>query len=102
VVGGHCRATLCCVQWRLVWLLRSERRWCPIPADTQGQGGYARDAPTWASQGTYRLCPAAPAAAPDVWRRLGRLFPNGSHEVTVLIKVRPSQGGACSLFVSSR
>lgn len=33
--------------------------------------------------------PTAPAAAPDVWRRLGSVFPNGSHEVTVLIKVRP-------------
>lgn len=34
------------------------------------------------------LPPAAPAAAPDVWRRLGPAFSNGSREVTVLIKVK--------------
>lgn len=40
----------------------------------------------WGLPFTYSTPEAAPAAAPDVWRRLGRLFPNGSHEVTVLIK----------------
>ncbi|OXB82169.1 UNVERIFIED_CONTAM: hypothetical protein H355_009048 [Colinus virginianus] len=40
----------------------------------------------WSLPLTYSTPEAAPAAAPDVWRRLGRLFPNGSHEVTVLIK----------------
>ncbi|XP_021260633.1 interleukin-23 receptor isoform X2 [Numida meleagris] len=40
----------------------------------------------WSLPFTYSTPEAAPAAAPDVWRRLGRLFPNGSHEVTVLIK----------------
>lgn len=40
-----------------------------------------------------RMCarvpsPAAPAAAPAVWRRLGPALPDGSREVTVLIKVR--------------
>ncbi|XP_072199634.1 interleukin-23 receptor [Excalfactoria chinensis] len=40
----------------------------------------------WGPPFTYSTPEAAPAAAPDVWRRLGRQFPNGSHEVTVLIK----------------
>ncbi|XP_052522821.1 interleukin-23 receptor isoform X1 [Tympanuchus pallidicinctus] len=40
----------------------------------------------WGLPFIYSTPEAAPAAAPDVWRRLGRQFPNGSHEVTVLIK----------------
>ncbi|XP_064310932.1 interleukin-23 receptor [Phalacrocorax carbo] len=41
---------------------------------------------TWSNPFLYTTPEAAPAAAPDVWRRLGPVFPNGSHEVTVLIK----------------
>ncbi|KAM9186531.1 interleukin-23 receptor [Mergus octosetaceus] len=40
----------------------------------------------WSPPFMYTTPEAAPAAAPDVWRRLGSVFPNGSHEVTVLIK----------------
>ncbi|KAM9283315.1 interleukin-23 receptor [Morus bassanus] len=41
---------------------------------------------TWSTPFLYTTPEAAPAVAPDVWRRLGPVFPNGSHEVTVLIK----------------
>ncbi|XP_068547277.1 interleukin-23 receptor isoform X1 [Anas acuta] len=44
---------------------------------------------TWSPPFMYTTPEAAPAAAPDVWRRLGSVFPNGSHEVTVLIKPLP-------------
>ncbi|XP_065698737.2 interleukin-23 receptor [Patagioenas fasciata] len=40
----------------------------------------------WSTPFLYSTPEAAPAVAPDVWRRLGPAFPNGSHEVTVLIK----------------
>ncbi|XP_062437539.1 interleukin-23 receptor [Rhea pennata] len=43
----------------------------------------------WSSPFLYTTPEAAPAAVPDVWRRLGPAFPNGSHEVTVLIKPLP-------------
>ncbi|XP_035420286.1 interleukin-23 receptor [Cygnus atratus] len=43
----------------------------------------------WSPPFVYTTPEAAPAAAPDVWRRLGPVFPNGSHEVTVLIKPLP-------------
>ncbi|KAM6079794.1 interleukin-23 receptor isoform 2-T2 [Theristicus caerulescens] len=43
----------------------------------------------WSTPFLYTTPEAAPAAAPDVWRRLGPAFPNGSHEVTVLIKPLP-------------
>ncbi|XP_054689606.1 interleukin-23 receptor isoform X1 [Grus americana] len=44
---------------------------------------------TWSTPFLYTTPEAAPAVAPDVWRRLGPAFPNGSHEVTVLIKPLP-------------
>ncbi|XP_019327455.1 PREDICTED: interleukin-23 receptor [Aptenodytes forsteri] len=44
---------------------------------------------TWSTPFLYTTPEAAPAVAPDVWRRLGPVFPNGSHEVTVLIKPLP-------------
>ncbi|XP_050757355.1 interleukin-23 receptor [Gymnogyps californianus] len=44
---------------------------------------------TWSPPFLYSTPEAAPAAAPDVWRRLGPAFPNGSREVTVLIKPLP-------------
>ncbi|XP_063200110.1 interleukin-23 receptor [Chroicocephalus ridibundus] len=40
----------------------------------------------WSTPFLYTTPEAAPAVPPDVWRRLGPSFPNGSHEVTVLIK----------------
>ncbi|XP_065529152.1 interleukin-23 receptor isoform X5 [Lathamus discolor] len=40
----------------------------------------------WSSPFLYTTPEAAPTAAPEVWRRLGPAFRNGSHEVTVLIK----------------
>ncbi|XP_041254244.1 interleukin-23 receptor [Onychostruthus taczanowskii] len=40
----------------------------------------------WSPPFLYRTPEAAPAAAPAVWRRLGRALPDGSREVTVLIK----------------
>ncbi|XP_039567790.1 interleukin-23 receptor isoform X2 [Passer montanus] len=40
----------------------------------------------WSPPLLYRTPEAAPAAAPAVWRRLGRALPDGSREVTVLIK----------------
>ncbi|XP_010559840.1 PREDICTED: interleukin-23 receptor [Haliaeetus leucocephalus] len=40
----------------------------------------------WSTPFLYTTPEAAPAAAPDVWRRLGPAFSNGSREVTVLIK----------------
>ncbi|KAJ7401482.1 interleukin 23 receptor [Pitangus sulphuratus] len=43
----------------------------------------------WSPPFLYTTPEAAPAAAPDIWRRLGPAFPNGSHEVTVLIKPLP-------------
>ncbi|KAM6263521.1 interleukin-23 receptor isoform 2-T2 [Spheniscus humboldti] len=43
----------------------------------------------WSTPFLYTTPEAAPAVAPDVWRRLGPVFPNGSHEVTVLIKPLP-------------
>ncbi|XP_074762107.1 interleukin-23 receptor isoform X2 [Athene noctua] len=43
----------------------------------------------WSPPFLYTTPEAAPAAAPDVWRRLGPTFPDGSHEVTVLIKPLP-------------
>ncbi|XP_025954307.2 interleukin-23 receptor isoform X2 [Dromaius novaehollandiae] len=43
----------------------------------------------WSSPFLYTTPEAAPAAAPDVWRRLGPAFPNGSREVTVLIEPLP-------------
>ncbi|KAM6128958.1 interleukin-23 receptor [Phoenicopterus ruber ruber] len=43
----------------------------------------------WSTPFLYTTPEAAPAVAPDVWRRLGPAFPNGSHEVTVLIKPLP-------------
>ncbi|XP_042664368.1 LOW QUALITY PROTEIN: interleukin-23 receptor [Tyto alba] len=43
----------------------------------------------WTPPFLYTTPEAAPAVAPDVWRRLGPAFPNGSHEVTVLIKPLP-------------
>ncbi|KAM9280308.1 interleukin-23 receptor [Cariama cristata] len=43
----------------------------------------------WSTPFLYTTPEAAPATAPDVWRRLGPAFPNGSHEVTVLIKPLP-------------
>ncbi|RMC08800.1 hypothetical protein DUI87_15051 [Hirundo rustica rustica] len=45
----------------------------------------------WSPPFRYRTPEAAPAAAPAVWRRLGRSLPNGSHEVTVLIKPLPAR-----------
>ncbi|KAK2543223.1 Il23r [Columba livia] len=52
----------------------------------------ATDTPAWHEPiPTPTLPPTAPAVAPDVWRRLGPAFPNGSHEVTVLIKPLSSQ-----------
>uniref|UniRef100_A0A674HI82 Fibronectin type-III domain-containing protein n=1 Tax=Taeniopygia guttata TaxID=59729 RepID=A0A674HI82_TAEGU len=48
--------------------------------------------------------PAAPAAAPAVWRRLGPVLPNGSREVTVLIKplaARDARGRILSYAVST-
>ncbi|CAN0268077.1 unnamed protein product [Bubo scandiacus] len=45
----------------------------------------------WSPPFLYTTPEAAPAVAPDVWRRLGPTFPNGSHEVTVLIKPLPLQ-----------
>lgn len=52
------------------------------------RGCEPRLVPLWELMPCPTLPPAAPAVAPDVWRRLGPMFPNGSHEVTVLIKVR--------------
>ncbi|KAM6343070.1 interleukin-23 receptor [Alca torda] len=43
----------------------------------------------WSTPFLYTTPEAAPAVPPDVWRRLGPAFPNGSHEVTVLIKPLP-------------
>ncbi|XP_029889759.1 interleukin-23 receptor isoform X2 [Aquila chrysaetos chrysaetos] len=43
----------------------------------------------WSTPFLYTTPEAAPAAAPDVWRRLGPAFSNGSREVTVLIKPLP-------------
>ncbi|XP_053929382.1 interleukin-23 receptor isoform X4 [Cuculus canorus] len=40
----------------------------------------------WSTPFLYTTPEADPTAAPDVWWRLGPAFPNGSHEVTVLIK----------------
>ncbi|KAJ7424874.1 interleukin 23 receptor [Willisornis vidua] len=40
----------------------------------------------WSPPFLYTTPEAAPAAAPDVWRRLGPALPGGGHEVTVLIK----------------
>ncbi|XP_069718059.1 interleukin-23 receptor isoform X2 [Phaenicophaeus curvirostris] len=40
----------------------------------------------WSTPFLYTTPEAAPTMAPDVWRRLGPAFPNGSHEVTILIK----------------
>ncbi|XP_065513612.1 interleukin-23 receptor [Caloenas nicobarica] len=40
----------------------------------------------WSTPFLYSTPEAAPALAPDVWRRPGPAFPNGSREVTVLIK----------------
>ncbi|XP_068263164.1 interleukin-23 receptor [Nyctibius grandis] len=45
----------------------------------------------WSPPFLYTTPEAAPAAAPDVWWRPGPVFPNGSHEVTVLIKPLPPQ-----------
>ncbi|KAM6327205.1 interleukin-23 receptor [Podargus strigoides] len=45
----------------------------------------------WGTPFLYTTPEAAPAAAPDVWRRLGPAYPNSSHEVTVLIKPLPPQ-----------
>ncbi|KAM6305319.1 interleukin-23 receptor [Aegotheles albertisi] len=45
---------------------------------------------SWSPPFLYTTPEAAPTTAPQVWRRLGPTFPNGSHEVTVLIKpLRP-------------
>lgn len=52
------------------------------------RGWEARPVRLWELMPRPTLPPAAPAAAPDVWRRLGPAFPNGSREVTVLIKVK--------------
>lgn len=56
-------------------------------------GASRRAAGVWEPRGRSGVSPcppppAAPAAAPGVWRRLGPALPNGSREVTVLIKVR--------------
>ncbi|XP_051481465.1 interleukin-23 receptor isoform X2 [Apus apus] len=45
---------------------------------------------SWSPPFLYTTPEAAPSRAPEVWRRLGPAFPNGSHELTVLIKpLRP-------------
>ncbi|XP_031973523.1 interleukin-23 receptor isoform X3 [Corvus moneduloides] len=45
----------------------------------------------WSPPFLYSTPEAAPAAAPGVWRRLGPALPNGSREVTVLIKPLPAR-----------
>ncbi|XP_074401669.1 interleukin-12 receptor subunit beta-2-like isoform X1 [Zonotrichia albicollis] len=58
----------------------------------------------WSPPFPYRTPEAAPAAAPAVWRRLGRSLPNGSHEVTVLIKplsARDARGRILGYAVSA-
>ncbi|KAM7014249.1 interleukin-12 receptor subunit beta-2-like [Passerculus sandwichensis] len=58
----------------------------------------------WSPPFPYRTPEAAPAAAPAVWRRLGRALPNGSHEVTVLIKplsARDARGRILGYAVSA-
>ncbi|XP_063262946.1 interleukin-23 receptor isoform X2 [Prinia subflava] len=45
----------------------------------------------WSPPFLYSTPEAAPAAAPAVWRRLGPALPNGSREVTVLIKPLPAR-----------
>ncbi|XP_059709536.1 interleukin-23 receptor isoform X2 [Haemorhous mexicanus] len=58
----------------------------------------------WSPPFLYRTPEAAPAAAPAVWRRLGRALPNGSHEVTVLIKplaARDARGRILGYAVSA-
>ncbi|XP_066048053.1 interleukin-23 receptor [Chamaea fasciata] len=45
----------------------------------------------WSPPFLYRTPEAAPAAAPAVWRRLGPALPDGSREVTVLIKPLPAR-----------
>ncbi|XP_077038764.1 interleukin-23 receptor [Agelaius phoeniceus] len=58
----------------------------------------------WSPPFLYRTPEAAPAAAPAVWRRLGRALPNGSHEVTVLIQplaARDARGRILGYAVSA-
>nr|XP_041573805.1 interleukin-23 receptor [Taeniopygia guttata] len=58
----------------------------------------------WSPPFLYRTPEAAPAAAPAVWRRLGPVLPNGSREVTVLIKplaARDARGRILSYAVST-
>ncbi|XP_053841686.1 interleukin-23 receptor [Vidua macroura] len=58
----------------------------------------------WSPPFLYRTPEAAPAAAPAVWRRLGPALPNGSHEVTVLIKplaARDARGRILGYAVSA-
>ncbi|XP_072723730.1 interleukin-23 receptor isoform X2 [Ciconia boyciana] len=45
----------------------------------------------WSTPFLYTTPETAPATAPDVWRRLGPALPNGSREVTVLIKPLPAR-----------
>ncbi|XP_076196092.1 interleukin-23 receptor isoform X3 [Aptenodytes patagonicus] len=68
------------IHWRRQTLLENVR--CRLsPVDSPWS--------TWSTPFLYTTPEAAPAVAPDVWRRLGPVFPNGSHEVTVLIKPLP-------------
>ncbi|XP_038000149.1 uncharacterized protein LOC119703822 isoform X2 [Motacilla alba alba] len=58
----------------------------------------------WSPPFVYRTPEAAPAAAPAVWRRLGRALPDGSREVTVLIKplaARDARGRILGYAVSA-
>ncbi|XP_014106071.1 PREDICTED: interleukin-23 receptor [Pseudopodoces humilis] len=56
----------------------------------------------WSPPFFYRTPETVPAA-PAVWRRLGPALPNGSHEVTVLIKpARDARGRILSFAVSAQ
>lgn len=72
------------------WLsANAARGWEPRPWVGAPRGGWdPRLVPLRELTPHPTLPPAAPAAAPDVWRRLGPAFSNGSREVTVLIKVK--------------
>ncbi|XP_054240541.1 interleukin-23 receptor [Indicator indicator] len=45
---------------------------------------------SWSTSFLYTTPEAAPTKAPDTWRRLGPALPNGSQEVTVLVKPLPA------------
>ncbi|XP_062472123.1 interleukin-23 receptor isoform X3 [Pezoporus occidentalis] len=86
-------APITTIHWKRQTLLGSVR--CEERHKATGSAAWqvrcrlsAADSPwsAWSSPFLYTTPEAAPAAAPDVWRRLGPAFPNGSHEVTVLIK----------------